>query len=69
MSIKPIHVCWIDRITRDLKLPNQTMTDQFNKKVSPLVGIPNLGERQTKRKCFYTLQSLKANNIRKVSFL
>jgi len=69
MSIKPIHVCWIDRMTRDLKLPNQTMTDQSKKKVSPLVGIPNLGERQPKRKCFYTLQFLKANNIRKVSSL
>jgi len=69
MSKKPIHVCWIDRITRDLKLPNQTMADQPKKKVSPLVGIPNLGERQPKRKCFDTLQSLKANNIGKISTL
>jgi hypothetical protein len=67
MSKKPIHVCWVDRITRDLKLPNQTMTDQSKKKVSPLVDIPNLDERQPKRKCFDTLQSLKASNIRKVS--
>ena len=56
-------------MTRDLKLPNQTMTDQSKKKVSPLVGIPNLGERQPKLKCFYTLQFLKANNIHKVSSL
>ena len=69
MSKKPIHVCWIDRITRDLKLPNQTMTDQSKKKVSPIVGIQNLGERQPKRKCFDTLQSLKANNIGKISSL
>ena len=69
MSKKPIHVCWIDRITRDLKLPNQTMTDQSKKKVSPPVGIPDLGERQPKRKCFDTLQSLKANNIGKISSL
>ena len=69
MSKKPIHVCWIDRITRDLKLPNQTMTDQSKKNVSPIVGIQNLGERQPKRKCFDTLQSLKANNIGKISSL
>ena len=69
MSKKPIHVCWIDRITRDLKLPNQTMTDQSKKKASPIVGIQNLGERQPKRKCFDTLQSLKANKIGKISSL
>ena len=69
MLKKPIHVCWIDRITRDLKLPNQTMTEQSKKKVSSLVDIPNLDERQLKRKCFDTLQSLKANNIRKISSL
>ena len=69
MSKKPIHVCWIDRITRDLKLPNQTMTDQPKKNVSPIVGIQNLGERQPERKCFDTLQSLKANNIGKISSL
>ena len=69
MLKKPIHVCWIDRITRDLKLPNQTMTEQSKKKDSSLVGIPNLDERQPKRKCFDTLQSLKASNIRKVSSL
>ena len=69
MLKKPIHVCWVDRITRDLKLPNQTMTEQSKKKDSSLVGIPNLDERQLKRKCFDTLQSLKASNIRKDSSL
>jgi hypothetical protein len=67
MLNKPIHVCWIDRITRDLKLQNQTMTEQSKKKVSSLMDIPNLDERQPKRKCFDTLESLKASNIRKVS--
>ena len=69
MSKKPIHVCWIDSITRDLKLPNQTMKDQKKKEVSPSVGIQNLGEGHPQRKCFDTLQSLKANNVGKISSL
>ena len=59
-----IHVCWIDRITRDLKLP-----DQLTKESTPLVSIPKMDERQPKRKCFDTFQSLKVKNNPKVSSL
>ena len=59
-----IHVCWIDRITRDLKLP-----DQLTKEGAPLVSISKIDERQPKRKCFDTFQSLKVKNNPKVSSL
>ena len=59
-----IHVCWIDRITRDLKLP-----DQLTKEGASLVSIPKMDKRQPKRKCFDTFQSLKVKNNPKVSSL
>ena len=59
-----IHVCWIDRITRDLKLPEQPTTE-----ILDLVSNSNLEEDQPKRKCFDTFQSLKAENIPKASSL
>ena len=64
MKNPPIHVCWIDRITRDLKLPDQPTTE-----IPDLVSNSNLGGDQPKRKCFDTFQSLKVKNIPEVSSL
>ena len=64
MTNVPIHVCWIDRITRDVKLPDQPTTE-----IPDLVSNSNLGGDQPKRKCFDTFQSLKVKNIPKVSLL
>ena len=64
MVKKPIHVCWIARITGDLKLP-----DQPTNEIPPLMGIPNLVERQPKQKCFDTFQSLRVKSTHKVSSL
>ena len=64
MANKLIHVCWIDRIARDLKLPEQCTKDD-----TPLVSIPKVDDRRPKRKCVDTFQSLKAKNIGKVSSL
>ena len=64
MKSPPIHVCWIDRITRDLKFPNQPIT------VTPNLALnSNLEGDQPNRKCFDTFQSLKVKNIRKTSYL
>jgi hypothetical protein len=60
----PIHVCWIDRITRDLKLPDQPTIE-----IPDLVSNSNLEEDQPRRKCFDTFQSLKVKDNPKVSSL
>ena len=62
MKKPPIHVCWIDRITRDLKL-----SDRSTAEIPDLVSNSVLEEAQPKRKCFDTFQSLKIKNIPKVS--
>jgi hypothetical protein len=64
MKNPPIHVCWIDRITRDLKLPNQSTTEIPN-----LESNSNFEGDQQKRKCFDTFQSLKVKNIPEASSL
>ena len=64
MKKSPIHVCWIDRITHDLKLPDQSETE-----TPDLVSNSNLEGDQPKRKCFDTFQSLRVKNTPKVSSL
>ena len=60
MTNVPIHVCWIDRITRNLKLPDQPTTQ-----APDLASNPNLEGDQPKRKCFDNFQSLKAKTFLK----
>ena len=64
MKKPPIHVCWIDRITRDVKLPDQPTTE-----TPDLVSNSNLEGDPPKQKCFDNFQSLKVKNIPKVSSL
>jgi len=64
MKNPPIHVCWIDRITRDVKLPDQPTTE-----IPDLVSNSNLEGDQPKRKFFDTFQSLRIKNNPKVSSL
>ena len=64
MKNSPIHVCWIDRIIRDLKLPDQSTIE-----TADLVNNPKPERDEPKRKCFDNFQSLKAENIPKVSSL
>ena len=64
MKTPPIHVCWIDRITRDLKLPDQPTTE-----TPDLASNLNLEGDSPKQKCFDTFQSLKLKNISKISSL
>ena len=64
MKNPPIHVCWIDRITRDLKLSDRPTTE-----IPDLVSNSNLEKDQPKRKCFDTFQSLNAKKNLKFTAL
>ena len=54
MKNHPIHVCWIDRIARDLKLPVEAARETPN-----VLSNSDLEGGQSKQKCFDTFQSLK----------